>query len=330
MITRAAVTGWGVCVPEARLTNAELEGLVDTTDEWIVERTGIRERRIAAEGETTATLGIAAGAAALKQAGITPEDVDLLVVATTTPEQPIPQTSAFVQEGLGLRCGAFDVGVGCAGFVYALVAGSMFLVGGNLERVLVVGAETLSRILDYTDRQTCVLFGDAAGAVVLSAARGEDPPGLLAWDLGSDGSAAELIQMRGGGSRLPTSAATVAAGEHSVRMDGAEVFRRAVRSAVASASATLERAGIGPEQVDLFVPHQANARIISAAAQRLGFAPERVAVNVDRYGNTSAASVPLALAEAADAGRLQDGDIVLCTAVGAGMAWASALLRWGD
>ena len=304
--------------------------MLDTTDEWIVERTGIRERRIAGEDETTATLGVAAGAAALKQAGITPDDVDLLVVATTTPEQPIPQTSAFVHEGLGLRCGAFDVGVGCAGFVYALVAGSMFLVGGGLKRVLVVGTETLSRILDYTDRQTCVLFGDAAGAVVLRAVRGEDPPGLLAWDLGCDGSAAELIQMRGGGSRLPTSAATVAAGEHTVKMEGAEVFRRAVRSAVASASATLERAGVGADQVDLFVPHQANVRIITAAAQRLGFRPEQVAVNVDRYGNTSAASVPLALAEAADAGRLRNGDLVLLTAIGAGMAWASALLRWGE
>ncbi len=330
MITRAAITGWGVYVPEGRLTNADFERLVDTSDEWIVERTGIRERRVASEGETTATLGIAAGAAALKQAGITPDDVDLLVLATTTPEQPIPQTSAFVQEGLGLRCGAFDVSVGCAGFVYGLITGSMYLVGGGLERVLVVGAETLSRILDYTDRQTCVLFGDAAGAVVLSAARGEDPTGLLAWDLGCDGSASDLIQMRGGGSRLPTSAATVAAGEHCVKMDGAEVFRRAVRSAVASASITLERAGVKPEQVDLFVPHQANVRIIAAAAQRLGLGPERVAVNVDRYGNTSAASVPLALAEAADAGRLRDGDLVLLTAIGAGMAWASALLRWGE
>jgi 3-oxoacyl-[acyl-carrier-protein] synthase-3 len=330
IISRAAVAGWGVCLPDARLTNGDLEQLVDTTDEWIIERTGIRERRIAAEGETTATLGIAAGAAALKQAGITPDDVDLLMVATTTPEQPIPQTSAFVHEGLGLRCGAFDVGVGCAGFVYALVAGSLLLVGGALERVLIVGAETLSRILDYTDRQTCVLFGDAAGAVVLSAARGGDPPGLLAWDLGCDGTAAELIHLRAGGSRLPASAATVAAGEHWVRMDGGEVFRRAVRLLVASAAATIERGGISADQVDLFVPHQANARIIAAAAQRLGLPPARVAMNIDRYGNTSAASVPLALAEAADAGRLRDGDIVLLTAIGAGMAWASALLRWGD
>lgn len=330
MITRAAVTGWGVCVPEGRLTNADFERMVDTSDEWIVERTGIRERRVAGECETTASLAAVAGAAALKQAGISPESVGLLVLATTTPEQPIPQTSAFVQEGLGLRCGAFDINVGCSGFVYGLVTASMYLVGGGLEHVLVVGAETLSRILDYTDRQTCVLFGDAAGAVVLSAARGEDPAGLLAWDLGCDGTGTELIRMPGGGSRLPTSTATVAAGEHYVKMDGAEVFRRAVRSAVASASATLERAGVKAEQVDLFVPHQANVRIITAAAQRLGLPPDRVAVNVDRYGNTSAASVPLALAEAAEAGRLNDGDLVLLTAVGAGMAWASALLRWGE
>jgi 3-oxoacyl-[acyl-carrier-protein] synthase-3 len=329
MITRAAIAGLGVCVPESRLTNADLERLVNTTDDWIVTRTGIRERRIASEGETTATLGIAAGAAALKDAGITPGEVDLLIVATTTPEQPIPQTSAFVHEGLGLRCGAFDVGVGCAGFVYGLVTASLLLVGGGLERVLVVGSETLSRILDYTDRQTCVLFGDAAGAVVLGAARGEDPPGLLAWDLGCDGSAADLIRMRGGGSRLPTSPATVAANEHVVRMDGAEVFRRAVRQMAASAEATLDRAGMSPGEVDLFVPHQANARILTAVAQRLGFGPERLAVNLERYGNTSAASVPLAMAEAADAGRLRDGDLVLSTAIGAGMAWASALLRWG-
>jgi 3-oxoacyl-[acyl-carrier-protein] synthase III len=329
MTTRAAIAGLGVCLPQGRLTNADLERLVDTTDDWIVARTGIRERRIAAEGETTATLGIAAGAAALKDAGITPDEVDLLIVATTTPEQPIPQTSAFVHEGLGLRCGAFDVGVGCAGFVYGLVTASLLLVGGGLERVLVVGSETLSRILDYTDRQTCVLFGDAAGAVVLGAARGDDPPGLLAWDLGCDGSAADLIQMRGGGSRLPASAATVAAGEHVVRMDGAEVFRRAVRQMAASAAATLERASVNTEDVDLFVPHQANARIMGAVAQRLGFGAERVAVNIERYGNTSAASVPLALAEAAEAGRLHEGSLVLSTAIGAGMAWASALLRWG-
>ena len=329
MITRAAIAGMGVCLPQSRLTNADLERLVDTTDDWIVARTGIRERRIAAEGETTATLGIAAGAAALKDAGITPDEVDLLIVATTTPEQPIPQTSAFVHEGLGLRCGAFDIGVGCAGFVYGLVTASLLLVGGSLERVLVVGSETLSRILDYTDRQTCVLFGDAAGAVVLGAARGEDPPGLLAWDLGCDGSAADLIHLRGGGSRLPTSAATVAAGEHVVRMDGAEVFRRAVRRIVASATTTLDRAGVSADEVGLFVPHQANARIMGAVAQRLGFGPERVAVNIERYGNTSAASVPLAMAEAADAGRLHEGDLVLSTAIGAGMAWARAVVRWG-
>ena len=329
MTTRAAIAGWGAAVPEARLTNADLERLVDTSDAWIVERTGVRERRIAGQDETTATLGIAAGAAALKQAGMAPGDVDLLMVATTTPEQPVPETSAFVHDGLGLRCGAFDVGAACSGFAYALVAGSLLLVGGGLKTVLVVGAETLTRIVDFRDRQTCVLFGDGAGAVVLSAAEGQDAPGLLAWDLGCDGSGAALIELRAGGSRLPTSPETMAAGEHWVKMDGHEVFRRAVRIIVNSASATLERAGVAVEEVDLFVPHQANARILAAAASRLGIAPGRVVTNIDRYGNTSAASIPLALVEAAEDGRLRDGQLVLLTAFGAGMTWASALLRWG-
>lgn len=329
MTTRAAIAGWGAAIPEARLTNADLERLVDTSDAWIVERTGVRERRIAGEDETTATLGVAAGAAALKQAGLAPGDVDLLMVATTTPEQPVPETSAFVHGGLGLSCGAFDVGAACSGFVYGLVAGSLLLVGGGLQTVLVVGAETLTRIVDFSDRQTCVLFGDGAGAVVLTAGEGQDAPGLLAWDLGCDGTATALIELRAGGSRLPTSPATLAAGEHWVKMDGPEVFRRAVRIIVNSASATLERAGVAVEEVDLFVPHQANARILAAAASRLGIAPGRVVTNIDRYGNTSAASIPLALVEAADDGRLREGHLVLLTAFGAGMTWASALLRWG-
>jgi 3-oxoacyl-[acyl-carrier-protein] synthase-3 len=269
----------------------------------------------------------------LKQAGLAPGDVDLLMVATTTPEQPVPETSAFVHDGLGLRCGAFDVGAACSGFVYALVAGSLLLVGGGLRTVLVVGAETLTRIMDFSDRQTCVLFGDGAGAVVLTAAEfqgeGQDAPGLLGWDLGCDGSGTALIELRAGGSRLPTSPATVAAGEHWVKMDGPEVFRRAVRIIVSSASTTLERAGVAVEEVDLFVPHQANARILAAAASRLGIAPGRVVTNIDRYGNTSAASIPLALVEAAEDGRLREGHLVLLTAFGAGMTWASALLRWG-
>lgn len=329
MTTRAYVAGCGTAVPESRLTNADLEHRVDTTDAWIVERTGIRERRVAAAGETTATLATEAGSLAVKQAGLSPDAIDLLVLATATPEQPIPHTGAFVGEGIGLRCGSFDLGAGCAGFVYALVAGASMLTGGGLEHVLVIGAETLSRIVNPADRGTCILFGDAAAAMVLGRTGGADAPGLLAWDLGCDGSAAALLEIRAGGSRLPTTPETVASGEHWLRMQGQEVFRRAVRAVVDSGSATLARAGVSAADVDWFVPHQANVRIIEAARHRLGIPEERTVVNIERYGNTSAASIPLALAEAADDGRIADGDLVLCSGFGAGMTWASALLRWG-
>ncbi len=323
---RVGVAGWGTAVPERRVTNAELAETVDTTDEWIVTRTGIRERRRAGPGETTATLAVDAGAAALKHADLTPGDVDLLVTATATPEQPLPQTSAFVHVGLGLGCGAFDVGAACAGFVYGLVVGGSLVEAGGFRTVLVVGSETLTRIVDPGDRSTCVLFGDGAGAVVL---RATEEPGLLAWDLGCDGTATGLLEIPAGGSRSPASAETVAAGEHWLRMEGREVFRRAVRAVVSSAEVTLERAGVSASDVTLLVPHQANRRIVEAICDRVGIPAERTLVNVDRYGNTSAASVPLALAEAAEDGRLHDGDLVLLTGFGAGMAWASALLRWG-
>lgn len=320
-----AIAGWGTALPEERLTNADLEARVDTTDAWIVERTGIRERRVAGPGESTADLAVAAGAAALKHASVTPDEVDLLVVATATPEQPLPPTSAFVQDRLGLACGAFDLGAACAGFVYSLVTASSLVTAGALRSALVVGAETLTRVVDPGDRETCVLFGDAAAAVVLVP---DARPGLLAWDLGCDGSAASLLEIPAGGSRRPASAATVAAGEHYLRMEGREVFRRAVRAVVGSARTCLGRAQAAPSDVDLFVPHQANARIVAAAGARLGIPPERTVVNLDRYGNTSAASIPLALAEAADAGRMADGDLVLLSGFGAGMSWASTLLRW--
>jgi 3-oxoacyl-[acyl-carrier-protein] synthase-3 len=325
----AAVAGYGTALPDGILTNADLEARLDTSDEWIVERTGIRERRIATSGETTASLAVAAGLDAIKHAALDPGAIDLLVLATATPEQPIPHTGAFVGEGIGLGCGSFDLGAGCAGFVYALVAGASMLTAGGLGHVLVVGAETLSRIVDPEDRATGILFGDAAAAVVLGRDEDPDGPGLLAWDLGCDGSATGLLEIRAGGSRLPTSADTVAAGEHYLRMAGQEVFRRAVRAVVDSALATLSRAGIAPSEVAWFVPHQANARIIAAAGGRLGIPEERTIVNIDRFGNTSAASIPLALAEAADAGRLRRGDLVLLSGFGAGMTWASALLRWG-
>ena len=327
-MNRAAVAGWGTAVPDQRVTNADLERRVDTSDEWIVERTGIRERRAAAEGETTASLAIEAGAAAIKHAGLTPEDIDLLIVATATPEQPIPHTGAFVGDGLGLRCGSFDLGAGCAGFVYELVTGAALLTSGGLGHVLVIGAETLSRAVDPHDRGTCILFGDAAAGVVLAPSPA-DGPGLLAWDLGCDGSATGLLGIPAGGSRLPGTPDTMAEGLHYIKMQGQEVFRRAVRAVVDSASAALARADKTAADVDWFVPHQANARIIEAAANRLHIPAERTVVNIDRYGNTSAASIPLAMSEAADDGRIQDGDLVLMSGFGAGMTWGSAVLRWG-
>lgn len=325
---RACVASLGTAVPERRLTNADLERRVDTTDEWIVERTGIRERRIAAPSETTATLAVDAGVAAIKDAGITPGDVDLLIIATATPEQPIPHTGAFVGEALGLQCGSFDLAAGCAGFVYMLVVGSSLLTTGSLGHVLIIGSETLSRIIDPHDRATCVLFGDGAAAAVLSGSPA-DGPGVLAWDLGCDGSAAGLLEIRAGGSRMPATPETIAAGEQYLKMAGQEVFRRAVRAVVDSARATLDHAGAQASNVAWFVPHQANARIIDSAASRLGIARERTIVNLDRFGNTSAASIPLALAEAAEDGRVVDGDLVLLSGFGAGMTWGSALLRWG-
>ncbi len=329
MTIRAHIDGWGTAVPAGVLTNADLERQVETSDAWIVERTGIRERRIAADGETTASLAIEAGAAAIKQAGLTPDAIDLLVLATATPEQPIPHTGAFVGEGIGLRCGSFDLAAGCAGFAYALVTGASLLTGGGLEHVLVIGAETLSRITDPTDRGTCIIFGDGAAAFTLGRNTEPDGPGLLAWDLGCDGSATGLLEIPAGGSRRPTTAETVAARDHYLHMAGQEVFRRAVRAVVDSANATLARAGVTPADLAWFVPHQANIRIIEAACQRLGIPADRTIVNIERYGNTSAASIPLAIAEAADAGRLRPGDLMLLSGFGAGMTWASALLRWG-
>ena len=326
MALRVGVTGWGTAVPETRITNEHLAQQVDTNDEWIVERTGIRERRVAGPGESTASLGASAATEALKRANLAPDDINLLIVATATPEQPIPHTGAFVSDALGLRCGSFDLSAACAGFVYELVVGASMLQTGY-DNVLIVGAETLSRIVDPTDRTTIVLFGDGAGAAVLS--RTEHEPGLLAWDLGCDGSAAGILEIPAGGSRRPTTPDTVAAREHYLKMAGQEVFRRAVRVVVDSATATLARAGCSADDIAWFVPHQANGRIIDAAAQRLGFSADRTLVNIDRFGNTSSASIPLALFEAVDAGRVNEGDLVLCSGFGAGMTWASALLRWG-
>jgi 3-oxoacyl-[acyl-carrier-protein] synthase-3 len=300
------VAGWGYAVPDGVLSNADLEACLDTSDAWIIERTGVRERRVAGPDDSTVSLAVAAGANALKTAQLVPDDVDTLITATATPDQRLPMTSAFVHGGLGLRCGAFDVGAACAGFVYALIVASSL--PGNR---LVVGAETLTRIIDPDDRGTRPLFGDGAGAIVLS----DDGDGaVVSWDTGCDSSAAHLLE--------------IPAGEPWLRMEGREVFRRAVRAVVDSAAATLARADTKASDVALFVPHQANIRIIEAAAGRLGIGMERTVVNIERFGNTSAASVPIALAEAADAGRIADGDLVLLAGFGAGMTWASALVRW--
>ncbi|MFI5047008.1 MAG: beta-ketoacyl-ACP synthase III [Acidimicrobiia bacterium] len=329
---RAAISGWGIAVPEQRLTNAELEQRVDTTDQWIVERTGIRERRIAREGESTATLAIDAGAAAIKSAGLTPDAIDLMIVATATSEQLVPHTGAFVNDGLGISCGSFDLNAGCAGFVYELVVGSSMITAGHLDHVLVIGAETLSRVIDPLDRSTCILFGDGAAAMVLSARPddADDGPGLLSFDLGVDGSATALLGIPAGGSRLPPTPENVAHGDHYLKMAGPEVYRRAVRIVVDSATNALRRANVSVDEIAWFAPHQANVRIIDAAANRLAIPPERTLVNIDRYGNTSAASIPLVLAEAADDGRLHAGDLVLLSGFGAGLTWGSAGLRWGQ
>jgi 3-oxoacyl-[acyl-carrier-protein] synthase-3 len=249
-----------------------------------------------------------------------------LIIATQSPEQPMPHTGAFVGDRLGLRCGSFDLAAACSGFVYELVVGASMLATG-CRNVLLVGAETVSRLMDPTDRSTTILFGDGAGAAVIVPAEGDE--GLISWDLGCDGSAAALLEITAGGSRLPTSAATVDARQHYMTMAGQEVFRRAVRAVVESGNATLERAGVTANEIDWFVPHQANIRIIESAARKLGVPMEKTVVNIERYGNTSSASIPLALFEAVEDGRVKEGDLVLLCGFGAGMTWASALLRWG-
>ncbi len=326
-ISRARIRGWGIALPDDVITNADLQARLDTTDEWIVERTGIRERRKASASESTASLATEAATKAIKSAGLSPADIDLLIVATATPEQLIPHTGAHVGESLGLACGSFDLNAACAGFVYASVVGSALLNTG-MSNVLVVGAETLSRIVDQHDRGTAVLFGDGAGAAVWSL--GDPDYGLLSFDLGCDGSAADILQIPAGGSRLPTSAETVANNDHVVKMQGQEVFKRAVRAIGESAIATLANANTTIDAVDWFVPHQANIRIIETAANRIGIPMERVIVNIDKYGNTSTASIPLALFEAVESGQIKHGDSLLVAGFGAGMTWASALIRWGN
>ena len=322
----ATVAGLGSVLPERVVTNAEFEKLVDTSDEWIRERTGIRERHIAAPGETTSDLAVEAARNALDAAGIAPEQLDLIVCATLTADTPIPSAAVWVQRKLGIGAPAFDVNAACAGFSYALSTGTAFIESGQAETVLVIGAEVLSSVMDYTDRTTCILFGDGAGAVVL---RPSESPGVLGSVLGADGRAAEILIIPAGGSARPASHETVDARDHAIRMpNGREVFKRAVVEMTNACRQLLEKSGYTPEDVDLLIPHQANARILIAVAERLGVPLDKAVVDVETVGNTSAASIPIALDRAWRAGRVKVGDLVLLTSFGAGLAWGANLIRW--
>lgn len=325
----AQITGWGSCVPDKVLTNEALAGIVDTTDEWIVSRTGIKERHVVAnERETTAVLAARAGRAALLVAGLLPTELNLIIVATATPEYVFPSTASLVQDALGASsAGAFDLSAGCSGFIYGLSMASAAVQSGAADHVLVIGAETLSRITDWTDRNTCVLFGDGAGAVILSACA--ERCGVLATELGSDGSGAELLILPAGGSHQPASLETVGSGAHFIKMNGREVFRFATTAMPRAAENVTRKAGWELADISLVIPHQANIRIIESAAKRLNVPLDRFFVNVERYGNTSAASIPIALAEAVAQGRVHGGDKLVLVGFGAGLTWASAAVEWG-
>lgn len=325
---RARIIGTGIGVPARILTNADLEKMVDTSDEWIVERTGIRERRIAAEDEATCDFAELAARQALSRAGIKAEDVDLIILCTVGPDRWVPPSACTLQYRLGAcRAAAFDLNAACSGFLYGLAVASQFITAGSYEYILLVGAETLSRIVDYQDRNTCVLFGDGAGAVVLAPAQGEE--GVLSFLLGADGAGGDLLQVPAGGSRIPPSHYSVEQRLHYVQMKGNEVFKQAVRTMVRAIDWSLTEAGLGRTDIDWLVPHQANRRIMEAAAQRLGLAPSRVVMNIDRYGNTASASIPIALAEGVEKGLFQAGQILALAGFGAGLTWGSVILRWG-
>ncbi|MBX3320476.1 MAG: ketoacyl-ACP synthase III [Nitrospira sp.] len=323
---KARIAGTGSYAPTRVLTNADLEGMVATSDEWIRERTGIRERRIAATGEACSDLAVQAGKRALTAAGVAASDLDMILVATCTGDFPLPATACLVQHQLGAtKAGACDLSAACCGFVYALSVADAYIKTG-MRHVLVIGSEVMSAITDWTDRNTCVLFGDGAGAVVLSASDGER--GILSTDLRSDGTLCELIMVPGGGSRTPPSEKVLAERLHYIKMKGNETFKVAVRTLEDIARATLAANHVEVEDLDLYIPHQANVRILKAVMERLGLPTEKVLLNLDRYGNTSAASIPIALDEAVREGRIRDGSLVMLGAFGAGLTWASAMIRW--
>ena len=320
------IIGWGKYVPPRVISNADLEKTLDTSDEWIVTRTGIRERHIAEDEESTSQMSIAAARDALDMAGIRPKDLDLIIVATSSPDSLTPPVSSQVQHGLGAKnVGAFTLVTGCTGFVYALATAQQFISAGTCETILVIGAELISRFVDWNDRETCVLFGDGAGAVVVQAT--EVPSGVLSFILGSDGSGGEHLILPGGGVTNPPSHESLDAGLHSVKMNGREVFKFATRVLGKALRQATQEAGLKTEDIDLFIPHQANIRIIETAARVANLPPEKVFVNIQKYGNTSAASIPIAFCEAFEEGRAKIGDTLAFVAFGAGLTWASAIVK---
>jgi len=326
-IQSVGIIGTGKYVPDRILTNRDLEGMVETNDEWIVTRTGIKERRLASEAQATSDLAYEASLKAIAAAGLTAEDIDLIIVATITPDMFFPSTACLLQEKLGAKqAAAFDLSAACSGFIYSLATASSMISSGLYKHVLVVGAETLSRITDYTDRNTCILFGDGAGAVVL----GEVPEGrgFRSFELGADGAGGDLLKVSGGGSRMPASAQSVADKQHYLYMAGNEVFKFAVRVMGNAAEAALAKAGMSKEDVDFLVPHQANIRIIQSALNRLNLSEEKCIINLDKYGNVSAASIPIALAEAVEQGRVNEGDKLLLVGFGGGLTWGSSVVVW--
>ncbi len=328
MSVRAEITGWGKYVPEKILTNHDLAQMVDTNDEWITSRTGIKERRIRTEKDTTTTMAVAASQDALGVAGLTAHDIDLIVVANSSPDYLLPASANLIQHALGATCPALTVAAGCSGWVYALVTGSQFIQTGAYKNVLVIGVELISYALDYTDRSTCILFGDAAAAVVLQP--NTDGAGVLTFELGSDGGLAQNLWVPGGGTVNPVSQSVVDNREHYIRMNGQEVFKFATRRLTDCLKNITGQAGMTPESLDVIIPHQANLRIIEYAARSLELPLDRFFINLHKYGNTSAASIPLALVEAIEEGRVKAGQIAGMVAFGSGLSWAGAVVRMGE
>jgi 3-oxoacyl-[acyl-carrier-protein] synthase-3 len=320
------IVGWGMYVPERVITNSDLEKMVDTSDEWIVERTGIRERHVVNEDEHTSQMAIVAARRALEKADLRPHDLDLIIVATSSPDYLTPPISSQVQHALGAKkIGAFTLVTGCTGFLYALATAQQFIASGAYKRVLVIGVELISRWIDYSDRTTCILFGDGAGAVIVEAT--DKPAGVMSFVLGSDGSQAEHLILRGGGSVNPPTHAMIDKGQQYLHMNGREVFKFATRVLGSALKEAIHKAELTVDEIDLLIPHQANLRIIESAARKVKLPWEKVYVNIEKYGNTSAASIPIALCEALDSGRVNVGDTIACVAFGAGLTWASTVVK---